>query len=97
MHIISELMSKTYGLRRMGSAAVDLAYVACGRSEGYFECQLNPWDIAAGLLLVKEAGGLFTDFEGDGQVLFKGEVVAANPVIHPQIMEIIKKYWNESV
>ena len=68
--ILNELMINSHGLRRLGSAAVDLAYVACGRCEGFFEYNLNSWDIAAGILLVKEAGGVVTDFSGNDNALF---------------------------
>jgi len=92
LQIVSELMEKTHGLRRMGSAAVDLAYVACGRAEGYFECNLHIWDIAAGVLLVQEAGGKVTNFKGSDGYLSTGEILASGAV-HGQIVDIIQKYW----
>ena len=75
MNILKEFMKTTRGLRRIGSAAVDLAYTAAGRFEGYFEYNLNAWDVAAGLLLVKEAGGIVTDFSGEDDYLFGREVM----------------------
>ncbi len=93
--ILNELMKNTHGLRRMGSAAVDLAYVACGRYEGYFEYNLNPWDVAAGTLLVEEAGGTVTDFSGTDQFVFDRELVAGNPWVQKEMLSIIQKYWNK--
>lgn len=90
--ILNQLMKHCHGLRRMGSAAVDLAYVACGRYEGYFEYNLNPWDVAAGTLIVEEAGGIVTDFKGGRDFVFGRELVAAN-AIQPQLLDIIKRYW----
>lgn len=93
LSILNELMKNTHGLRRMGSAAVDLAYVACGRYEGYFEYNLNPWDVAAGTLLVEEAGGRVTDFSGGDQFTFGRELVSGNPGVHEELLSIIKKFW----
>ncbi len=86
-----ELFLKTLGIRRAGSAALDLAYVACGTFGGFFEIGLSIWDIAAGSLLVKEAGGVISDFHGGDEYLKTGNVVAANPHIHSAIVEIVKK------
>ena len=94
LEIIKEFMEKTHGLRRMGSAAVDLAYVAIGRFQGFFEYNLNAWDVAAGALLVKEAGGHVSTFNGDGDPVFGKEIVAACS-IHPQMLEVIQEYWYE--
>ena len=66
-------------MRRAGSAALDLAYLACGRCEGFFEIGLSPWDIAAGSILIKEAGGVITDFSGGDEYLATGNVVAGVP------------------
>ncbi len=71
--------SKASDIRRAGSAALDLAYVAAGRLDGYWESGLNSWDIAAGAIILREAGGLVTDFSGDAKFLENGEVIAANP------------------
>lgn len=92
LSILNELMKNTHGLRRQGSAAVDLAYVACGKYEGYFEYNLNPWDVAAGIVIVQEAGGVVTDFSGGADALFGREMVAAGPV-HNKLLGLIKKYW----
>ena len=78
-------------VRRAGSAAIDLAYTACGRFDGFWEMKLHPWDIAAGVLLVTEAGGKITDFNGDKADLFKGEILASNGVIHDQMIRVLKE------
>lgn len=90
--IINEFMQTTHGLRRMGSAAVDLAYTACGRFEGFFEYNLNAWDVAAGALIVQEAGGVVTDFKGGDDFLFGREIVAGN-VTQANMLSTIQKYW----
>ncbi|MCP4457784.1 MAG: inositol monophosphatase [Cytophagales bacterium] len=92
MKIISQLIVDTHGLRRIGSAALDLAYVACGRTEGFFECNLNAWDVAAGTLIVQEAGGVVSDFSGGRNFLFGKEIVAGGTV-HPDLVGVIQKYW----
>ena len=81
LQVFSAFFSKATDVRRAGSAALDLAYVAAGRLDGYWESDLNAWDIAAGALIVREAGGLVTDFNGDANSLENGEVVAGNPRI----------------
>ncbi len=78
------------GYRRGGSAALDLAYVAAGRLDAYWEAGLQPWDIAAGYLLVQEAGGLATDIDGAGLDLDRGDVLAANPHLHPKLTRLLK-------
>lgn len=83
----SALFGNAAGIRRTGSAALDLAYVACGRLDGYFEFGLRPWDIAAGTLIIKEAGGLVGDFSGDESYLKTGNVVAANPKLFKAMMQ----------
>ena len=90
--ILNSLMNKSHGLRRMGSAAVDLAYVACGRFEAFFEHNLKPWDVAAGCLLVQEAGGVVTDFTGGDTFLFGVELLATGAV-HGQMQEVINEHW----
>ena len=85
-------MLKTQGVRRLGSAAIDLCYVAAGRFDGYWELRLNSWDLAAGALIVKAAGGMVTDINGDSEFFCKPfSVIAANAQIHAQILEVIKK------
>lgn len=84
--VLRRMMTESRGVRRLGSAALDLAYVACGRFDGYYEYNLSPWDVAAGVLLVTEAGGVATDFSGDANAIFGKQVVAANHPLHPQLM-----------
>jgi len=90
--ILNELMKGAHGLRRVGSAATDMAYVACGRYEAFFEYNLNSYDIAAGVIIVQEAGGIVTDFKGGDDYLFGRELVAAGPV-HSELLAVIKKHW----
>jgi myo-inositol-1(or 4)-monophosphatase len=87
-------LANTHGLRRFGSAAVDLAYVACGKSEGFFEFFLNPWDVAAGTLIIQRAGGMVTDFKGGENYIFGKEVVAGN-VVQPEMQKVINRFWYE--
>ncbi len=85
------LMHNSRGIRRIGSAAIDLAYVACGRFDGFYEYSLNPWDVAAGSLIVIEAGGSVQDFEGGENYLFGKEILASNLHIKKQFLNRIKK------
>jgi myo-inositol-1(or 4)-monophosphatase len=91
--ILKELQDLSHGIRRFGSAAVDLAYVACGRFQAYYEFNLNIWDIAAGILIVQEAGGTICDFENGDDYMHGKEILAAGPV-KDQVLEVIQKYWN---
>ena len=86
------MMSATAGIRRPGAAALDLAYVAAGYYDGFWEVGLNPWDVAAGSLLIAEAGGLVGDLEGENQYLFGGEVIAANPRVFAQMVRLLAPY-----
>ena len=79
----------THGVRRDGSAALDLCYVACGRFDGFWELKLNPWDTAAGVLLVREAGGLVTDFHGQPYCLNHEEILASNSHIHAEMQQVL--------
>lgn len=91
LSVLKTLMQSCRGLRRMGSAAVDLAYVACGRFDCFFEFNLQNYDMAAGILLVKEAGGLAYDFTGAANMLEKGSVIAGNPTMTELVYQIIRK------
>jgi myo-inositol-1(or 4)-monophosphatase len=82
---------KAQGLRRTGSAALDLSYVAAGRIDGFWEAKLNPWDCAAGFLLVKESGGLVTDYAGQPASIYKPEVVASNGRIHEEMLSVLAR------
>ncbi len=84
-------MENTHGLRRLGSAAVDLAYVACGRFEAFYEYGLNAWDVAAGSLIVQEAGGKVSDFSGGDDFLFGREIVAANNPLFKPFLEKVRE------
>lgn len=84
-----KLFAETAGVRRAGSAALDLAYVACGRLDGFWEMGLKPWDIAAGLLLVREAGGIVTDFSGGESSLETGHVIAGAPRVHTAMLRSV--------
>lgn len=87
---LATIAGQSMGIRRMGSAALDLAYVAAGRLDGFWEAGLNPWDIAAGTLLIRESGGLVTDFKGSDVVLDGGDIMSANPKLIRQIASAIK-------
>ncbi len=86
------MTEKSAGLRRPGAAALDLAYVACGRLDGFFERGLQPWDIAGGSLLVTEAGGLMGTFKGDSDYLYKGDVIAGTPKVFAQMVSHLTEF-----
>lgn len=92
LRMMADVMKRTAGLRRPGAAALDLAYVAAGFTEGFFETGLSPWDVAAGSLLVTEAGGLIGNFTGEADFLEQRECVAGNPKIYGQLVKILGKY-----
>lgn len=92
-----DLLQKTAGLRRPGSAALDLAYTAAGRFDGFFEIGLKPWDIAAGCLLVQEAGGLVGDLVGNENYLQSGNIVAGSPKIFAQLLHAISPHLTEGL
>ncbi|HRE15906.1 MAG TPA: inositol monophosphatase family protein, partial [Rhodocyclaceae bacterium] len=80
------------GLRRPGAASLDLAYVACGRYDGFFEFGLAPWDMAAGALLISEAGGLVSDLKGEANYLSTGNIVAGTPKIFSPLLQMVGHY-----
>lgn len=92
LKILETLMQRCHGLRRMGAAAIDLAYVAAGRFEAFYEYNLNSWDMAAGALLILEAGGQITDFSGGQNWLFGGDVIAGCAV-QTELLEVIQEHW----
>ena len=92
LRMMGDMMQRTAGLRRPGSAALDLAYVAAGFTDGFFETGLQPWDTAAGSLLVTEAGGLVGNFSGEANFLEQQECMAGNPRIYGQLVSILGKY-----
>jgi myo-inositol-1(or 4)-monophosphatase len=88
VHFYQEFTLRSHGVRRAGSAALDLAYVACGRLDGYWEFKLNPWDTSAGFLLVEEAGGTITHFDGSPFTLDSRETLATNGLIHAEMQAL---------
>ena len=86
IHFYQEFTLRSHGVRRAGSAALDLAYIACGRMDAFWEFGLNPWDTSAGFLLVEEAGGVVTGFDGAYRRLDSQEVLASNGLIHPEML-----------
>jgi myo-inositol-1(or 4)-monophosphatase len=95
--MFKDVIPKAAGIRRPGSAALDLAYVAAGRYDGFWEMGLAPWDMAAGCLLILEAGGMVSDLEGNGQYIKSGQVVAGNPKIFVQLLQIIAPHLTEQL
>lgn len=87
MELLKDLTTNTRGIRRLGSAALDLAYVGCGRFEAFYEYNLNPWDVAAGILIVKEAGGHVTGFQDSTDPLFGADILASNGFTHEQLQQ----------
>jgi len=92
MNTIDYFFTNTHGVRRMGSAATDLAYVASGRYDGFYEYNLSPWDVAAGALIVAQAGGTVTDFNGGEGFIFGREIVAANRNIHGAFLHDVARF-----
>ncbi len=92
-----ELLPMSSGVRRAGSAALDLAHVACGRLDGFWEIGLKRWDIAAGCLLIEEAGGLVSDFNNGQNFLGSGNVIAGNTKVHGQMFDVISSHLPESL
>ena len=84
------VMETTAGIRRMGAASLDMAYVAAGRFDGFWEHSLQAWDVAAGIVLVREAGGMVSDLTGGADMLTRGSVLAANEYLHPQLLKLLK-------
>ena len=96
LSLLNELMRGTHGLRRMGSAAIDLVYTAEGRFDGFYELGLAPWDVAAGALILLEAGGVVSDFESGDDYLFGQEIIAANPSIHRYLKDRISHHFSKN-
>ena len=90
--MMREMITHTAGLRRPGAAALDLAYVAAGFYDGFWEVGLNPWDVAAGSLLILEAGGLIGDLTGEGDYLYGGQVIGANPKVFAQMVKLLSPF-----
>jgi myo-inositol-1(or 4)-monophosphatase len=90
--VFAAFLDEARAVRRLGSAALDLAYVAAGRLDGFWEERLHPWDMAAGVLLVEEAGGMVTDMDGGPLDLFAGHVVATNGLLHDRMLSVIRPF-----
>ena len=94
--VLRTVIGQAAGVRRPGSAALDLAYVAAGRLDGFWESGLKPWDIAAGCLLVQEAGGLMSDFTGGDDYSKSGDIVAGAPKVHAALLQVIKDHSDQT-
>ncbi|HEY1955794.1 MAG TPA: inositol monophosphatase family protein [Polyangiaceae bacterium] len=94
---LPRVMEQVVGIRRLGAAALDLAYVAAGRGEAFFEKGLQPWDMAAGLLLVREAGGIVTDYSGADDMMRNSEVVVGMPKVHAELLRVLSSGHESSV
>jgi len=94
LNVLRELMQKTHGIRRIGAAAADLCYLACGRVDAFYEYNLNAWDVAAGALIIKEAGGTVTDFSNGTNWLFGKELIATNGFVKTEFSELIHKHFS---
>lgn len=94
VHFFHQVAMVSHGVRRAGSAAIDLAYVSCGRLDGFWEFGLNPWDVAAGIVLIEEAGGRVTDMRGRAARLGKPHILATNAAIHEQVRELFAEVFN---
>jgi myo-inositol-1(or 4)-monophosphatase len=90
--MLKDLMTRTAGIRRPGAAALDLAAVAAGRLDGFWEIGLSPWDMAAGVLMIQEAGGLVGDLQGEDRYMERGDIVAGNPKIFAQLLQVIRPH-----
>lgn len=94
LKLFEDLMRNTHGIRRLGSAAADLAYVACGRFETFYEYGLHPWDVAAGTLIVKEAGGKVSDFKGGHDFIFGRQIIASNPYVYMEFLNKLNSFFH---
>lgn len=92
LKVMSSLVQGSAGIRRLGAASLDLAYVAAGRFDAFWEMYLSPWDIAAGVLLVKEAGGIISDFKGGEDYLESGHIIAATPKLFKPTLQVVQKH-----
>lgn len=94
LQLLEKLMRETKGIRRMGSAAIDLAYTACGRFDAFYELNLSPWDVAGGAYIVQQAGGIVTDFHAKNQFVFGNSILASNVILHQKILSIIQQKFS---
>jgi myo-inositol-1(or 4)-monophosphatase len=91
--MLSYLMRNTRGIRRFGSAAIDLVWVASGRFDGFWEYSLKPWDVAAGSYILQQAGGMVSDFRGKDNYLFGKEIICGNPQVYQQLLDVVHKFF----
>ncbi len=91
--LFRELMKQSRGMRRLGSAALDMAWTACGRFEAFYEYGLNPWDVAAGTIIVREAGGVVSEFNGGLDPVFGMDLICSNGFIHKSLSEVVQKHF----
>ena len=94
LKLFKNIFYRVSDIRRAAIAALDLADIACGRCEGFFEIALSPWDIAAGSLIIKEAGGIVTDFSGGSDYLSTGNIIAATPAFHGEMLKEVRNVFN---
>jgi myo-inositol-1(or 4)-monophosphatase len=97
LKLFKNIFHRVSDIRRAGSASLDLAHLACGRCDGFFEIGLKPWDIAAGSLIIKEAGGVVSDFSGSTNYLLTGNIVAGTPLVHAEILKEVKEVFKEII
>ncbi len=93
LQLFKKVLTQVSDLRRPGAASIDLSYIACGRFDGFFEIGLEPWDAAAGALMIKEAGGIITNFGGGEDFLVPGNIVAGNSVMHALLLDMVKEVF----
>lgn len=91
-----DIMKNARGLRRLGAAALDLVYVAAGHFESYYEASINAWDVAGGIIIVKEAGGQITDYSGGDDIIFGGRILATNGVLHQEFLDLISGHFSRT-
>jgi myo-inositol-1(or 4)-monophosphatase len=96
LSIFRHLLQNSHGVRRLGSAAADLAYVACGRYDGFYEYGLSPWDVNAGGLIVRNAGGIVTDFSGTDNYIFGKQIIASNNSLYTEFIKLFATWKKES-
>lgn len=94
LDIFGAFMVRTHGIRRTGSAAIDICYVACGRFDGFWELKLNAWDTAAASLICREAGGRVSNFKGSGYSIYEPEALVSNGLIHKEMVKILGRYYH---
>ena len=93
VNLFKHLMTNTRGIRRLGAASIDLCYTACGRFDAFFEYSLSPWDVAAGALILQEAGGQVKDFKGGNNWLYGKQIIGGNPKIQKEVLRVIENYF----